>query len=552
MAKPPTDVNFTFTPAQIDQIRPYGTVAAYPAGAPLIDEGDTAVDLIVTLSGHTDVTVQTPDGPRRIGFMEPGQFTGDIGVLTGQASLATVTMGAAGEALRIAHADLLRLLSDHSDFSDIFVRTLTARRAFARESDLGMIVIIGAAYDAQAFAIRDLLTRHGAPHRWLDAETEPLAAQMLAAKDLSTDDLPVLIVGRSRVMARPAIADVVSAFGFDRLPDDSEADVLVIGAGPAGLAASVYAGSEGLSVVTLDGAAPGGQAGASSKIENYLGFPTGVSGRDLADRAAIQAQKFGVRLTSPAAAAALEADEAGRYRLRLTDGRAIRARAVVVATGARYRRPTIKGRGDYEGRGLYYGASPMEAQLCGGSDVAVVGAGNSAGQGAMFLTQHARHVHVLYRRQDIRETMSDYLVRRLEEAPNVSLHPRAQIAGLHGNGAAARDKLRLAAIDMATPEGEVRLAIPFVFLFIGAEPCSDWLPDGVRRDEKGFVKTGAQLNADDLGAWPLERGPTQYETSWPRVYAVGDIRAGSVKRVASAVGEGSVVVSAIHRALGEG
>ena len=243
--------------------------------------------------------------------------------------------------------------------------------------------------------------------------------------------------------------------------------------------------------------------------------------------------------------------EDGAYRLVLEDGRTLNSRAIVVSTGARYRRLPIARRAEFEGRGIYYGASPMEAQLCAGSATAVVGAGNSAGQGAMYLAQTAKEVHVLFRRPDIRETMSEYLVRRLEEAPNVHLHPQAEISALHGNDCADNDRLRLTHLTITENGVENRLDAGFVFLFLGAQPCSDWLPEGVRTDEKGFVKTGSALGHLDLGRaqWPLERLPAQYETSWPRVYAVGDVRSGSVKRVASAVGEGSVVVSDIHKAL---
>lgn len=303
-------------------------------------------------------------------------------------------------------------------------------------------------------------------------------------------------------------------------------------------------------MLTLDAEAPGGQAGTSSKIENYLGFPTGVSGRELAERAAVQAQKFGVRLAAPVKAAKLETLESGCYCLETEDGRRLMARAVVIATGAQYRRLPIANLDRFEGRGVYYGASPLEAQLCSGADAVVVGAGNSAGQGAVFLARTARNVHVLYRRADIRDTMSEYLVRRLEETPNIHLHPGAEIDGLLG---ADGDEDRLAAIDMKTPQGVERLDAGFVFLFIGAAPFIDWLPASVARDSKGFLRTGSDLETLDLvrAGWTLGRMPTAYETSLPRVYAVGDVRAGSVKRVASSVGEGSVVVSHIHAALPE-
>ncbi|MGB3626738.1 MAG: FAD-dependent oxidoreductase, partial [Henriciella sp.] len=477
-----------------------------------------------------------------------------ISVLTGQASLARVEMGDEGDVLHISHADFQRLLVENSALSDVFVRTFTARRAFAHEAAHGSTIVIGDAHDRDVFAARNLLSKHMVPHTWLDPAKDALAKRIMEAREIGESDLPVVIRGRSRIMSRPTVAELSEAYGLDLLPDGSCADVIVVGAGPAGLAASVYAASEGLSVVTLDTDGPGGQAGTSSKIENYLGFPMGVSGRELAARASIQAQKFGARIAAPAHATGLE--KIGEdYCVTLADGRKLQSRAVVIATGAQYRRLPIENLERFEGRGIYYGATPMEAQLCGGQEVAIVGAGNSAGQGAVFLSHTAKAVHVLYRRPDIRETMSEYLVRRLEEAPNIHLHPSTEIEALHGIEGAdpADDRLVDATFRNRTAGTSERCPTPFVFLFIGAAPFTEWLPSHMSCDEKGFVKTGPDLANIDLvrAGWALERMPTRYETSWPRIYAVGDVRIGSVKRVASSVGEGSVVVSDIHRALAE-
>lgn len=554
MAKPPADVNYTFSSAEIEQLKAYGTVEHHETGDVLVSEGDQMTDCLITLSGYTDITVPTPEGEKRVGWMEPGQFAGDISVLTGQATLASVTMGEAGDVLHIPHSEFQRLLVENSGLSDVFVRTLTARRAFAHEAGHGSVIVIGEAHDRTVFAARDLLSKHGIPHLWLSPDTDALARRILDARDIADADLPVVIRGRSQVLSKPTIADVSASFGLDLLPDGTCADVIVVGAGPAGLAASVYAASEGLSVLTLDTEGPGGQAGTSSKIENYLGFPMGVSGRELADRAAIQAQKFGVRIASPAKATSLDRD-GDEYCIGLEDGRKLKARAVVIATGAQYRRLPIPNLERYEGRGIYYGATPMEAQLCGGQEVAVVGAGNSAGQGAVFLAQTAKTVHVIYRRPDIRETMSEYLVRRLEEAPNIELHPSTEIESLHGLPDADPMTDRLVRTTFRNSEiGETTVCeTPFAFLFIGAAPFTSWLPGHMSCDEKGFVKTGTDLANIDLvrAGWSLERMPTRYETSWPRIYAVGDVRIGSVKRVASGVGEGSVVVSDIHKALSD-
>lgn len=550
----PVNVNYTFDEHELGLLKSYGTIAFHEEGELLTAELSVHQDFLITLSGETHIFVQTPEGEKRVGWMEPGQFAGDITVITGAAALATTKMGKPGEVLHIPYARLQDLLVENSSLSDVIVQTLTARRAFAQNADHGAVIVIGAPQDRAVFIARDLLSKFGVPHRWLSPETDPLAKTLMQAKEIRETDLPVVIRGEAEVLSRPTARELSRALGFDLLADGARADVIVVGAGPAGLAASVYAASEGLSVIAIDAANPGGQAGTSSKIENYLGFPTGVSGQELTDRAVIQAQKFGVNIAAPAKATKLERNKDGFF-LSLSDGRTLNARSVVIATGAQYRRLPIQHIDRFEGRGIYYGATPMEAQLCGGSEVAIVGAGNSAGQGAVFLSQTAAKVHVLYRRADIRETMSEYLVKRLEETPNIYLHPESEISQLHGVEEADQFNDRLLAVTQKHRSlgTEQKLETPFVFLFVGAKPFTDWLPAHMACDKTGFVRTGADLDKLDLvkAGWSIDRMPSEYETSWPRVYAVGDVRAGSVKRVASAVGQGSVVVSHIHNALAE-
>lgn len=552
MGAPPADVNHTFTDDDLKALSAYGEVRHHEAGERLINPGQQRVDMLITLSGQTHIFVDGAEGPKRLGWMERGQFAGDIGVLTGQASLARVEMGEAGEVLHIPFERFQKLLVENSALSDIFVRTLSARRAFALTRTDGPVLVLGSALDRSVFALRDFLTRHGTPHSWCDPGLDEIGARIVEAKALEPDQLPAVVLGSERVLIRPTVNDLAAELGSDLLPDGATADVIVVGAGPAGLAASVYAASEGLSVLTLDSTAPGGQAGTSSKIENYLGFPTGISGQELADRAAVQAQKFGVRLAAPVRARAVTPLDDQTWCIETTDGRLLNGRAVVIATGAEYRQLNIEHLAKFEGAGVYYGASPLEAQLCGDAEVAIVGAGNSAGQGAVFLSKTAKTVHVLYRRADIRETMSEYLVRRLEETENIILHPETEIASLQPHCPDSTAP-RLAGLTVTTPEGEQDLPATFVFLFIGAAPATDWLPQTVARDARGFIKTGALLEPRDLvrGGWALERMPGPYETSLPRIYAVGDVRSGSVKRVASGVGEGSVVVSDVHKALAE-
>jgi len=541
------DINYTLTDAELAQLAPYGETRRHEEGEVLVEPGDRAADLLVTLSGETHIFVEGMDGARRLGWMEPGQFSGDLSVLTGHAALARTIMGKSGEVLHVPHPALKRLLVENSRLSDVLVRTFSARRAFALARADAAVVLLGKASDRDVFGLRRFLAGHAVPHAFLEVDRDPVGKAMVETKGLSDADLPTLVLGGASMVLRADPDNVGQALGLDALREGAEADLVVIGAGPAGLAACVYGGSEGLSVILLDEQGPGGQAGSSSKIENYLGFPTGVSGRELADRAAVQAQKFGVQLVSPASAASLEALNDGRYCVRIADGRAVTARAVVLGMGAQYRRLPLEHLETLEGAGVFYGASPLEAQLCAGAKTCVVGAGNSAGQGAMFLSETAEEVHVLYRRADIRETMSEYLVRRLEETPNVFLHPETEIGALAPDESGSS----LAAVKTAGPEGEGWIETAFLFLFIGAAPRTGWLPAELACDERGFVLTGAALSQLQLvkARWMEDRMPTAFETSLPRVYAVGDVRSGSVKRVASSVGEGSVVVSDVHRAI---
>ena len=543
----PADVNHTFSDTELEELLGFGTVESYRAGDLIIEEGAMAPDCIITLSGHTDIFASTEDGRKRVGWMERGQFAGDLSVLTGQRHLSRVEMGADGEILRIAHADFQRLIASNSYYSDIFIRVLSARREFSNQRGFAVTIVIGAALDRSVYALRDLLAKHGVAHRWFDPADGPVPAHLLAERDISEEQLPVVILGAADLLVQPTPEQLAAALGLDLLPDGATADVLVVGSGPGGLAAAVYAASEGLTVIALDAHAPGGQAGTSSKIENYLGFPTGISGNELARRATVQAQKFGARIAAPVRAASIVRDEEV-YCLHLADGRKLRSRAVVVASGAQYQRLPIEGIEAYEGRGIFYGATPMEAQLCGNAEVTVVGSGNSAGQGAIYLASVAKTVYVIFRRKSLRETMSDYLVRRLEDHPNIQIIPSTDVIALHGEDGLAGLTYRC----RETGE-EGHCDCRFLFLFLGASPNTGWLPNEMVCDERGFVKTGADIAPLELvkAGWSLDRMPSRYETSWPRIYAIGDVRKGSVKRVASSVGEGSAVVSDIHQALAE-
>lgn len=536
------------TDADLARLETAGERVFGKAGMVLFDEGDQRIPLWVIVSGAVSITHSTPHGIADIRTLTERDFIGDIAVLTGTGAVAKATVSADSELIRVSTAALKKLLIGDSHLSDLIVSTMVARRTFMREGGFAGVTLIGTTYDRATFEIRDLFTKHQIPFVWLAPEEDPVVMEILAARGLTEDDLPVLIHSANEVVSKPSLGEIATCYGLNVLDEAEVHDVLVVGSGPAGLAAAVYAASEGLSVLVLDSQAAGGQAGTSSKIENYLGFPTGISGRELAERAAMQAQKFGAHLVSPVEAVSL--DRSGvLHQLNLKDGRKVRGKSLVIASGARYQKLLIEGLDAYEGAGVYYGATAMEGMLCGGSEVTVVGGGNSAGQGAVFLASVAEHVHLVIRRPDLSETMSEYLIRRILDTPNITLHAESEIIGFEADGR----RLTQLSLRRNRLGDVVSLQTPFLFLMIGANPCTGWLADSIALDDKGFAKTGASLSPRELvrGGWALERDPSPLETSRPRVYAVGDVRSGSVKRVASAVGEGSVVVHAIHRALAD-
>jgi thioredoxin reductase (NADPH) len=543
------EISPVLTPEQIRRLERFGAREPVPAGGVLFHEGDRSIDFFVVVAGLVQICQNTDAGMRLVVRTLPGQFIGDPSTLTGRAAVVEACAEEPTEVVRIHPEDLRRIVVEDSELSDLILRTFLVRRSALIAAGYGSIRVVGSRYSRETHRIREFLTRNGQPHVFLDIEKEDGMSTLLDRLGVKVEETPVLICGAGKVHRNPTERDMAQKLGFDALEGDEVCDVVVVGAGPAGLAASVYAASEGLSVTAIDVAAPGGQAGTSSKIENYLGFPTGISGQELAERAMTQAVKFGTRMANPVEAAGL--DNLGtHYRVRFADGRSLRGRSVVVATGARYRRLPVADADIYEGCGLYYGATAMESELCVGFDVVVVGGGNSAGQGAVYLSRHARSVHVLIRREGLEATMSRYLIRRIEETPNIHLHCRCEITRLIGDGR------RLNGIEYADrKKGQtVELETPSVFLFLGASPCTDWLAKMVALDDKGFVKTGPDLKSDDLdnAGSAHDHEPTLFESSLPRVYAVGDVRSGSVKRVASAVGEGSIVVQFIHRALNGG
>jgi thioredoxin reductase (NADPH) len=532
------------TAEQIGRLVPFGTREQVTNGTVLFDEGDRGIDFFVVLSGAVEICHYSETGMTRVVRHGPGGFVGDPSTLSGRAAIVQARADEDSEVLRIETGQFHRIVVEDSELSDLFLRTFLVRRSALIAGSYSSIRVVGSRYARETHRIREFLTRNSLPFAFVDLEKDEGAAALLETLHVPIDETPIVICRAGHVTRNPSDALLAHALGFDILDETDICDVVVVGAGPAGLAASVYAASEGLTVTTIDHGSPGGQAGTSSKIENYLGFPTGISGQELAQRAVTQAAKFGARMANPVDAVALRPKGAD-YEVRFADGRQVRGRSVVIATGAKYQRLDVTDADRYEGCGIYYGASAMESEMCSGAEVVVVGGGNSAGQGAVYLARHARSVHVLVRRDGLAETMSRYLIRRIEETPNIHLHCRSEITRLIGDG------VRLRAVEYLDRDSGKTVLVDapsvFLFLFLGASPCTTWLRGTLALDEKGFIKTGPDLEPEERTQF--DRPPTLFESSLPRVYAVGDVRSGSVKRVASAVGEGSIVVQFIHRAL---
>ena len=534
--------------AQLARLSKLGKRRPVAAGEVIFEQGDQTPGFFVILSGKLEV-VQPVDGRELpITVHSPGEFTGEVSLLAGRRTLVRGRMLEPGELLVITPEALRHLVQSDSELSELFLRAFILRRVALIASTPGDTVLIGSSHSASTLRLRDFLTRNGHPHAYLDADKDDSVQALLDRFHIRIEDVPVIICRYDRVLKNPTNAEVAECLGLNPTLDASTVrDLVVIGAGPAGLAAAVYGASEGLDVLVLESNAPGGQAGSSSKIENYLGFPTGISGQALAGRAFMQAQKFGADVTIARAAAKLDCSQRP-YTVTLDSGESVKARAIVVASGAEYRKLPLADLPRFEGLGVYYCATHVEAQVCQGEDVLIVGGGNSAGQAAVFLAGTARHVHMLVRGPGLSETMSKYLIRRIEESDQITLRTRTQVEDLLGGGHLEEVRIR----DATRTEGET-LAVRHLFAMTGAMPNTAFLGACLALDEKKFVKTGQDLTAADLATagWPLRRPPHLLETSMPGVFAVGDVRSGSVKRVASAVGEGSVCVQLVHRSLGE-
>ncbi len=528
----------TLEPLEIERVRRFGKVRSYGAGEAIVRVGESGHGLIIILSGHVDISQQDPSGRRKlIVTHDPGSFFGELAQLGGRPALVDATANDPVEAIVIPPTQLRALLIAEAELGERIMRALILRRVGLLEEGVGGPVIVGAAGNGDVLRLANFLSRNGHPHQRLDPETDPAAKGLIERFSVDPCQLPIVLCPDGQLLRNPSEAELARCIGLvGPIDPDRVFDVAVVGAGPAGLATAVYAGSEGLSVLVLDCRAFGGQAGASARIENYLGFPTGISGMALMGRAYNQAQKFGAEMAIPDEAVRVQDPSQsgnGHFVLTLFNGERASARSVVIASGARYRRLDVENLEAFEGSSVHYWASPLEAKLCAAQEVALVGGGNSAGQAAVFLASQAAKVWLIVRGADLAASMSRYLVDRIAGLPNVELLTHTQVTGLEGRGG----MLEAIRWRRGADGAEERHALSHLFLFIGADPNTDWLAgSGVMLDAKGFVLTGADAAS--------ERRPL--ETSCQGVFAVGDVRSGSVKRVAAAVGEGAQVVATLH------
>jgi thioredoxin reductase (NADPH) len=539
----------TLTGEQIDRIRPLGRVRPVRRGDILFKPGDTAVPFYVLLAGRMEIVQPVLDGERMIASHDPGEFTGEMTMISGQRCLALGRVTEAGEFLELSSENLRALVARDAELSEILMRAFILRRLELIRQGWGALVVLGSQHSARTLEIREFLSRNGQPYTYVDLDHDQTSQELLDRFDLKPTDVPVVVCPGRGVLRSPSVRDLAAGLGLSVANGEQVRDVIIVGAGPAGLGAAVYAASEGLDVLVIETRSPGGQAASSSKIENYLGFPMGISGQELAGRAASQALKFGAQIVVARNVMRLDCDRRP-YVVKLDGEETLATRTIVIATGAQYNKLALPNLARFEGNGVYYGATYMESQLCTGEEVAVVGGGNSAGQAAAFLAQTASRVRMLVRGSGLSSTMSRYLIQRLEENPKVDLHYQTEISGLDGADHLERISWR----DQAT-NAESEHTIRHLFIMTGASPRTEWLKGCLALDQKGFILTGRDLDTPGAGdgtpRWQLDRAPEMLETSLPGVFAVGDVRAGNVKRVASAVGEGAISIHLVHRVLAE-
>lgn len=537
--------NPTLNREQIDRIRSIAQFRLVQDGEVLYAPSQPDVPLFIVLEGSVTIS-RTSNDDKILAVREAGQFTGEMSVISGKRSLLMARVTDTGSVLELSREKLLSLMAKDSELGEIFMEAFVARRLLMIQLGEGNVVLFGTKSSARTLALREFLTRNAYPFSYVDIDTDLFASDLMERLAVRAGEIPVAYCNNRYVLRNPSIAELAQCLDLNINTDKSVRDVVVIGAGPAGLAAAVYAASEGLRTLVIEKSAPGGQAGSSSRIENYLGFPTGVSGQELANRSIAQAQKFGAQIMVAQSVVHIDTSR-HPYKVVLESGLKFDARAVVIATGAQYARLPIEDADAFTGRGIYHNATDMEAQLCDSEEVIVVGGGNSAGQAAVFLARSSAKVHLFVRSQKLSDSMSQYLIGRIEAHPRIEIRYRTRITGLAGAGHLERVEWRDDELG-ETSSSPIR----HVFVMAGAAPRTEWLEDSFALDNRGFIVTGLDLGSlPGEDRWPLTRAPLMLESSVPGIFAVGDARAGSIKRVASAVGEGSMAVHLVHRYLAE-
>jgi len=535
------------TSDQILRIANHAITRAMQPGEVLVELGDSTVPLFLVISGEIQIVRPSGASETIVAIYGPGQFTGEVNMLSGRPAIHQIRVTEPGEVIVLERKQMLALVKSDAELSEILMRAFILRRAELVSAGMGNVVLIGSAPSAGTLRIKEFLMRTGQPYSYIDLERDLDVQNLIDSFHFAVGEIPVVICRGEIVLRNPSNQQLAEALGFNESIDQTDLrDLIIIGAGPSGLSAAVYGAADGLRVLVVESNSPGGQAGSSSRIENYFGFPAGISGQELSDRGYNQALKFGAQMLTTKATRLI--CDGTTYLVELENGARIATRTVVIASGAEYRRPQLENLSRFEGAGVYYGATYVEAQCCDAEEVIVVGGGNSSGQAAVFLAQKAKRVHLLVRSEGLADTMSSYLIRRIEESPSIILRPTTEMVSLEGDHHLETVQWR----NTTTGQTE-KHSIRHLFVMIGAVPNTRWLDGCVALDAEGFIKTGADLTTEDLSAahWPLTRPPYLLETSLPRVFAVGDVRSGSIKRVASAVGEGSIALSFIYHVLQE-
>lgn len=530
--------NPRLTDEQIADLEPLSTRHSLADGEAVFKAGERRGGFFIVLEGAVEIIDQSGDEPRRLAYHQAREFTGDIDIMSRRLPVVSAFARGKTELLHIPSRDIRRIIGSQPGLGEVILHAFIARREDLMAQGRAGIRLIGSASSRETFELREFLTRNHVPFYWIDLDTEPGVKDLLESLGVEAEDLPVMTSGTLPMMKRPSLQEVATTIGLRRPLHDKEYDLVIIGSGPAGLAAAVYAASEGLSTLVLERHAPGGQAGTATRIENYLGFPTGITGAELTRRALIQAQKFGALVSSPAEVIRLHLDGSKRF-VEINGAERAGARAVLIATGANYRKLDVPGRERFDSVGVYYAATHIELMTCRGEDVIVVGGGNSAGQAAMFLAGQTRSVTVMLRGGDLYKSMSSYLADRILEKKNIEVLYHSEIRAMHG-------ERHLESVEIEDTSNNTKRTLPAagVFTFIGASPRTDWLPEAIGTDAHGFIRTGAVAATEAFT-------PSLLETSVPGIFAAGDVRSGSTKRVASAVGEGAMVVKLVHERLAQ-